>query len=115
MTNCAIVIILGSNNSSSPHNSHSNQTPTKMKCNYCEGDHHINECKKFKKDKDKYNLNKADFAKYKASLLRNAKKSNISVNKVALFSQNKESTYSTEQDKQLTKGMQLSDTSSDSD
>ena len=68
-----------------------------------------------KRIKDKCNLSKADLArKYKGRLLRNDKKSNISVNEIALSSQPKESTYFIEQAKQLIRGMQLSDTSSDS-
>ena len=108
-------------NNSSPHNrytdnSHSHGTPTKMKWYYCEGEYCINECEKFKKDKDKYNLSKANLAKkYKENLLSNAKKSNISVNEAALSSQPKDSTYSIEQAKQLIRGMQLSDTNSDSE
>ena len=58
----------------------------------------IHECEKFKKDKDKHNLSKADLTKkYKERLLRNTKKSNISVNEAALSSQPHESTYSIEQ------------------
>ena len=82
---------------------------------YCEGEHGIDKYEKFKKNKDKYNLGKANLAKkYRRRLLRNTKKKNISVNEAALSSQTKESTYSTEQAEQLIRGMQLNDTSSDS-
>ena len=40
--------------------SHSHQTPIKMKCYYCDGKHSIDMCEKFKKDKVKYNLNRAN-------------------------------------------------------
>ena len=47
--------------SSSPHNKHTNnlhthQTPAKMKCYYCEGEHYIDEHEKFKKDKRQVQL-----------------------------------------------------------
>ena len=53
---------------SSPHNryegnSHLYQAQAKMKCYYCDGKHSINTCKEFKKDKDKYTLNRTDIAK----------------------------------------------------
>ena len=84
-----------------------------MKCYYCDGEHCINECEKFKKDKDKYNLNRANIAqKYKERLLKNAKKSIISIHEVALSKKTQESTYSIEQAEQLIGGMQLSDTGS---
>ena len=86
-----------------------------MKCYYCNGEHCINEYEKFKKDKDKYNLSRANITKkYKERLIKNAKKSNISINKAALSSKPQESTYSIEQAKQLIRGMQLSDTGLDS-
>ena len=66
-------------------NSHSYPAPIKVKCYYCDGEHCIGECEKFKKDKEKYNLSRADIAKkYKERLLKNAKKSNISINKATL-------------------------------
>ena len=46
-----------------PNNSHSHQTPNKMKHYYCEGEHCVNEYEKFKKDKVKYNVSKANLAK----------------------------------------------------
>ena len=52
--------------------------------------------------------------KYKEGLQKNVKKSNISINKAALSGRPQESMYSQEQAKQLIRGMQLSDTSSDS-
>ena len=87
-----------------------------MKCYYWDGEHHINECEKFKKYKDKYNLSRVDIRKkYKERLLRNAKKSNILINEAAHSSRPQESTYSVEQAKQLIGGMQPSNTGSDSD
>ena len=75
----------------------------------------MDECEKFKKDKDKYSFNRANVMKmYKERLLTNAKKSNISINKATLSSRPQESTFSVEQTEQLIGGMQLSDTSSDS-
>ena len=51
-----------------------NRNPDKMKCYYCDGGHSIDTCKKLKKDKDKYNLNRADITKkYKERLLKKAK------------------------------------------
>ena len=70
----------------------------------------------FQKDKDKYSLSRTDIAKkYKERLLKNVKKSNISLNEAAPSSRPQESMYSTEQAKQLIRGMQLSDTGSDCD
>ena len=72
--------------------------------------------KESKNDKDKYNLSRADTTKKdKERLLKNTKKSNISINEATLSSRSEESTYSMEQTKQLIRGMQLSDTGSDSD
>ena len=101
--------------SSSPHNrytnnSYSHWTPTKRSAitvkmsttlmhirNSKRIEHNIDECQKFKKDKDKYTLIKANLPReYKRRLLRNAKKSNISY-------------------KHIISGMRLSDTSSDSE
>ena len=105
---------------SSPHisyqsNLHSHHTPTKVKCYYCDGDHQTDRCEKFKKDRDMYNLNRADITKYKERLLKNAKKSNISINGAALSSRPQESTYSIEQAEQLIGGRLLSDTGYDCD
>ena len=87
-----------------------------MKCYYYDGEHSIDECEKFKKDKDNYNLSRAGIAKKcKERLLKNAKKSNISINEATLSSKPEESTYSIEQAEWLIGGMQLSDTCSDSD
>ena len=55
------------------------------------------------------------YVKYRRRLLRDAKKSNISVYDTALFSRPQESIYSVEQAEQVIGGMQLSDTGSDSD
>ena len=105
----------------SPYNrywgdSHSYWAPIKVKCYYCNGEHCINECEKFKKDEDKYNLSRANIAKkYNEKLLQNAKKSSISINETALSSKSQESTYSIEQaEQQFIGGMQLSKTNSDS-
>ena len=86
-----------------------------MKSYYCDGENHIDECEKFKKDKDKYNLSRTDIMKkYKERLLKNAKKGNIAINEAALPSRPQVSTYSIEQAQQLIIGKQLSDTGSDS-
>ena len=53
--------------------------------------------------------------KYKERLLKNAKNSNTLINEVAFSNRPHESTYSIEQLEQLIRGMQLSDTVSDSD
>ena len=106
-------------NNGSPHkryqgNSHSYQTPIKVKCYYHDGKHCIDDCKKFKKDKDKYNPSRADITKkYKERLLKNAKRSSIAINKAALSSKPQESTYSIGQ-AALIRGMHLSDIGSDS-
>ena len=55
------------------------------------------------------------YVKYRRRLLRDAKKSNISVNDSALSSRPQESIYSVEQAEQVIGGMQLCDTGSDSD
>ena len=80
------------------NNSHSYWAPIKVKCYFCNSEHCIDECEKFKKDKDKYNWSRADIAKkYKERLLKNAKKSNISINEATLSSKPQESMYSIEQ------------------
>ena len=62
-----------------------------------------------------YNLNRANIArKYKKRLLKNAKKINISINEAAFSNNPQESMYTIEQAEQLIRGMQLSDTGSDS-
>ena len=38
-------------------------TPTKMQCYYCDGEHSINMCEKFKKDKNKCSLSRAKITK----------------------------------------------------
>ena len=87
-----------------------------MKCYYCDGEHCINEHEKFKKDQVKYNLSRANIArKYKERILKNVKKSNISINEAALLNKCQESTYSIEHAEQLIGAMQLSKTDSDSD
>ena len=54
------------------------------------------------KDQDKYKLSRVDIPKkYKERLLKNAKKSNISINEAALSTRPQESTYSVEQAEQL--------------
>ena len=64
-------------------NSHSYRAPIKVKCYYCDGEHCIDKCEKFKKDKDKYNLRRADTAgRYNERFLKDAKKSNISIMKL---------------------------------
>ena len=69
-----------------------------------------------KKDRNKYNLSRADIAKkYKERLLKNAKKSNILISEAALSSRPQESNYSIEQAELLIRGMQLTGTRSDSD
>ena len=94
---------------------HTQQQLYKMKCYYCDGKHSIDTYKKFKKDKDKYNLGRGDISKkYTKRLLMNTKKSNISINEAAQSSRPQESTYLIEQAKQVIGGMQLSDTGSDS-
>ena len=83
-------------------NSHPHQTPTEMKCYYCDGVHCIDECERVKKDKVKYNLDGADITKkYKGRLFKNAKKSNILINEATLSSRPQESTYSVEQAEQF--------------
>ena len=120
MTSPIIALIFGKQSNSSPYNmyqgnSYSYQAPIKVKCYYCDDEHHIDKCERLKKDKDKYNLSRADIAKkYKRRLLKNAKKSNISINEAALSSNPQESAYSIEQAKQLLRGMQLSDAGFDS-
>ena len=70
---------------------------------------------KFRKDKDKYSLNRAEIAKkYQERLHTNARKSKVTINEAALSSRPQESTYSMKEAKQLIRGMQLSDTSSNS-
>ena len=97
------------------YSSHSNQAPVKVKCYYCDGKYHINECEKLMKGKVRYNLNRADIArKYKDRIQKNARKSNISINEVALSSKSQNSTYSIEQAEQLIRAVQLSKTNSDS-
>ena len=87
-------------------NSHSYWTPVKVKCYYCDGEHHINEFEKFKKDKAKYNLSRADIAKkYEERILKNAKKSSIFINEAALSNKSQESTYSIQQAEQLIRAM----------
>ena len=71
--------------------------------------------KNLKKDKDKYSLSRAEIAKYLERLLKNARKSNVTINEAALSSRPQESTYSVDEAEQLIGGMQLSDTSSDSE
>ena len=53
MTSCIIVLILG-NNITAAHTigTKTIHTSTKVKCYYCDGEHHIDVCEKFKKDKD---------------------------------------------------------------
>ena len=53
--------------------------------------------------------------KYQERLLKNARKSNVTINETALSSRPQELAYSIEEAKQLMGKMQLSDTSSDSD
>ena len=93
--------------SNSPHHRYqsrtqSYQTSTKMQCHYCEGEHSINVCKTFKKDKDKYSLIRAEITKkFWERLLKNTRKSNMTSNKAALSSRPQELTYSVEEAKQL--------------
>ena len=121
MTNPIIALISEKKYNGSPHNryqgnSHSYWAPIKVECYYCNGKQCINKCEKFNKDKVKYNLSRANIAKkYKEGLLKNAKKSNISINKAALSSKSQESTFSIEQTEQLIRGMPLSEKDSDSD
>ena len=83
-----------------------------MKCYYYDGKNSINKCEKFKK----CNLSRADIIKkYKERLLKNTKKSYISINEAALSSKTQESTYSIEQTEHLLRGMQPSDSNSGSD
>ena len=68
-----------------------------------------------KKDKDKYSLSRAEIAKnYQERLLKNARKSNMTISGAALSSRPQELTYSVKEAKQLIGGMQVGDTSSDS-
>ena len=51
---------------------------SKLKCYYCEGEHIIKECEKFKQDKAKYKLKTANITqKYKEKILQKAKKENM--------------------------------------
>ena len=88
----------------------------KMQCYYCDGEHSIDMCKKFKKYEEKYNLSRAKITKkYCKQTLKNARKINVTINKTVLSSRPQESTYSIKEAEQLIGGMQLSDTSSDPD
>ena len=111
MTSPIIALISGSNIMAVHTRQFTLLVPIKVKCYYCEGGHHINKYEKFKKDKDKYNLSRADIAKKYKETPKECQKTNISITEAAFSSKPQESTCSIEQ---LIGGMQLSDTGSDS-
>ena len=89
---------------------HPKQGQRKMKCYYCEGEHHIRDCKKFTKDKAKYKLKTVDLAKkYKDKFRQTARKGNILVNEIASVPK---LTYPVEQAELLIGSLGLSDSES---
>ena len=82
-----------------------------MKCYYCEGEHHIKDCKKFTRDKAKYKLKTVDLTKqYKSKFRQAAKNGSISANVIASVL---ELTYQVEQAEQLLGNVRLSGSKSD--
>ena len=80
-------------------------------CYYCEGEHHVRDCKKFTKDKAKYKLKTTDLTtKYRDRFRQTTRKGNITVSEVSSVP---ESTYSVEQVEQLLGNLKLSDSKSD--
>ena len=62
-----------------------NHRQSKLECYFCKGDHLDSNCKKFSKDKTKYNMKTAHLAKkYKDKLRQAVRKDNITVNKATL-------------------------------
>ena len=67
----------------------------KMQCYYCDGEHSIDTCEKFKKDKVRYNLSKAETTmKYYKWMLKITRKSSMTINEAAFFIRPQELIYS---------------------
>ena len=82
-----------------------------MECYYCEGEHHVKDCKKYTRDKAKYKLKTVDLAKkYKSKFRQPARNGSISDNEIASVP---ELTYQVEQAEQLLGTLGLSNSESD--